>query len=51
MILVVEIGHAHMVSFEGVTFVLVRYGVDWDCFQKGLREWRKKHAGDDGAPS
>lgn len=47
----VEIGHAHMVSFGGVTFVLVRDGVNWDCFQKGLWEWRKRHAAGDSAPS
>ncbi|KAH0835607.1 magnesium-dependent phosphatase-1 [Lanmaoa asiatica] len=35
----------------GVTFVWVRYGVDWDCFQKGLREWRKRRVEDDSASS
>ncbi|KAF8552689.1 magnesium-dependent phosphatase-1 [Imleria badia] len=35
----------------GVTFVWVVDGVDWDCFRKGLREWRKRRAADDGASS
>ncbi|KAG9312469.1 magnesium-dependent phosphatase-1 [Chiua virens] len=30
----------------GVTFILVRDGVNWDSFQKGLREWRKRHSAD-----
>lgn len=40
-----------MVLVEGVTFILVRHGVNWDCFQDGLREWRKRRAVDDNAPS
>jgi hypothetical protein len=51
VILVVEIGHAHTVSFGGVTFVWVVDGVNWDCFQKGLQEWRKRHTADDRASS
>ncbi|KDQ10828.1 hypothetical protein BOTBODRAFT_190283 [Botryobasidium botryosum FD-172 SS1] len=29
----------------GVTFILVRRGVDHDCYQKGLQEWRRKRSG------
>ena len=51
MILVVDIGHAHTISSGGVAFVLVRDGMNWDCLQKGLREWRKRRAADDSASS
>jgi len=30
----------------GVTFVWVVDGMNWDCFQEGLQEWRKRHAAD-----
>ncbi|KAG6372521.1 magnesium-dependent phosphatase-1 [Boletus reticuloceps] len=35
----------------GVTFVWVVDGLNWDCFQEGLREWRKRHAADNNASS
>ncbi|KAF8129778.1 magnesium-dependent phosphatase-1 [Boletus edulis] len=35
----------------GVTFVWVVDGLNWDCFQEGLREWRKRRAADSSASS
>jgi len=35
----------------GVTFVWVVDGLNWDCFQEGLREWRKRRAADNSASS
>lgn len=40
-----------MAVFEGVTFFWVKDGVNWDCFQQGLREWRKRYAGGNSASS